>query len=270
MPAASAPPTSRAGLGLTGGICLIFALAACGAPEPEPAAMPQGPAVAQAPAEEARPVEAPAPTLAVSAADIAPSMAVATAAPLAAPSATPRPAPAIAFGADAGEIDAGACTTLRWTVSYAVLVALDGQPVADSGALEVCPAASATYTLVVTPFAGHDEQRSVGITVRQPGVVQAQASGQGGDRGDEQDNQKGQGGEGPDKDAPPPPPPSPTPCDVECIVTPEPEDPLDPLPTLPPAEQPPAQPTSAPPPEPTSPPPPEPSEPPPPPEPPTP
>jgi hypothetical protein len=240
--------------------CVASVLGGCGNPEPEPAAKSQAPVDAPmaAPkkiaAVEAAEAEATTPRTVTPAAKLAEATATRSAAPaVAVVTGTPRPAPQIALSLDATEIEAGACTTLRWSVANAVLVAMDGQPIADSGAREVCPQESATYTLNITPFSGYDEQRWVSLTVRQAGAAP---------------------GEDREEDAPPPPMPSPTPCEEEeCLVTPAPEDdPFAPLPTLPPAE-PPAEPTSAPPPpaEPTSPPepepPPEPSEPPPPPDP---
>jgi len=171
-----------------------------------------------------------APSTTAPAAMAAPSATVSPRAIAVAAMPTPRPIPHIALTVDAAEVDRGACTMLRWSVSNAVLVALDGQDVPDSGTREVCPAESATYTLVVTPFSGYDEQRWVSVKVR--GAV-------------------AQAGKPDDEDDAPPPPPTATPCDVNCIATlPPPEEPgggLEPLPTLPPAG-PPGEPTVEPPP----------------------
>jgi len=149
---------------------------------------------------------------------------------------TPRPPAQASFSIDAAEIPSGACTVLRWSVANVLFVTLDGADVPDSGAREVCPGASATYTLAWTPFSGYEERRSVSARVLSP---------------DHRDDEE--------EDEPPPPEPSPTPCDINCVVTPPPDDPLAPLPTLPPAEPVPPDPTEPPPAPPV---PPEPSEPP--------
>lgn len=173
-------------------------------------------------------------------------------APAALPTATPPPALAIHFTVDHPAIARGACTTLRWHVVGGLIVALDGADVPDSGTREVCPAESATYALLVTPFNGYDEQRAVSVVVNP-----ADDTGQTGAAGDESDD---------DKPAapPPPPPPTATPCDINCEVTPEPEDPLPELPTAAPAAPEPTDEPAPPAPEPTDEPapPPEPTEPP--------
>lgn len=238
-------PPMPTGRRFAGGLAILSfgvagLLGGCGNPVPEPAAKSQAPAAAAPRQVAAAEVVKAQPKTSATAAQ-APAVIQPTAAVVAAlaATATPRPAPQIALSLDATEIDSGACTTLRWSVADAVLVAMDGQPIADSGSREVCPKESATYTLNVTPFSGYEEQRWVSLTVRQ--TVAAP-------------------GEEREEDAPPPPMPSPTPCEEEeCLVTPAPEDdPFAPLPTLPPAAEPPAEPTGAPPAEPTSPPPPEP------------
>lgn len=224
-----------------------FAAAGCGAPEPATSTgqLAAVGAPVTAVAQPTRAAEATPRPKATHA--LAPTPTVAPAIPA---TATPPPALAIAFAVDQADITRGACTTLRWTVTGGVIVALDGADVPDSGTREVCPAESATYALVVTPFSGRDEQRAVSVVVHPPEHAAAAA-----------------GNDEPEDDEPaappPPPPPTATPCDINCEVTPEPLEPLPELPTAAPAAPqptdepaPPAEPTDepAPPPEPTAPP----------------
>ena len=51
------------------------------------------------------------------------------------------------FVSDVPEITLGDCTMIRWSVTGALFVELDKQPVGDSGTREVCPKESATYEL---------------------------------------------------------------------------------------------------------------------------
>lgn len=147
------------------------------------------------------------------------------------------PAAAADFAIDRVELQAGDCATLTWSVRNVLFVTLDGLDVADAGSLQVCPERSSTYTLAWTPFTGYPEQRSVSVTLRRPAA----------EGSTEQEDVA---------EPPPPPPPSPTPCEEECVVTPEPSDPLgpldplEPLPTLPPAQPDPPPATEPPPPEP--------------------
>ncbi len=53
----------------------------------------------------------------------------------------------VAFGADAASVYACQCTALRWDVPSAGAVYLDGDPVERSGAREICPKETRTYTL---------------------------------------------------------------------------------------------------------------------------
>ncbi|MCB0210554.1 MAG: FHA domain-containing protein [Anaerolineae bacterium] len=77
------------------------------------------------------------------------------------PSVTPTPVPTAKprasapvidqYMADQYQLNSGACTTLRWSIRNAQIVRIDGNPVANSGSMQVCPSASAnTYTLVAT------------------------------------------------------------------------------------------------------------------------
>ncbi len=96
----------------------------------------------------------------------------ATPVPTAAPTATSRPlaqAPVIdKFIADQNSLNAGSCTTLRWTVRNAGTVRLDGSQVANEGSQRVCPAASTnTYTLVATGSGG-SVQSSLTLGVNAP------------------------------------------------------------------------------------------------------
>ncbi|MFQ5613202.1 MAG: hypothetical protein ACE5H9_13825 [Anaerolineae bacterium] len=79
------------------------------------------------------------------------------------PTETPLPEPVIDFGADALNLAAGACTTLRWNVEHASAVFLDGVQVDPQAGQEVCPAQTQAHTLrVVYP----NGERSVQLTVQ--------------------------------------------------------------------------------------------------------
>lgn len=99
---------------------------------------------------------------------------------------TPSPTPA-AFTADfsAGddEIDAGDCTTLRWTVRGVKAYYVNGEGKAgETGGTTVCPDETTTYTLRVVKQDGTEETRSVKVKVREkeatdtPAPTQAQAT----------------------------------------------------------------------------------------------
>ncbi len=97
-------------------------------------------------------------------------MPTATLIPTIAPTSTPRPtstsvpAVAVSFSAQAGQITAGECSTLRWQVDNAQAVFLDGQGVSGHASQQVCPRQTQTYELRVVSASG-ETRRSVTITV---------------------------------------------------------------------------------------------------------
>jgi len=83
------------------------------------------------------------------------------------PTSTPVPAVAVSFSAQAGQITAGECSTLQWTVDNAQAVFLDGQGVSGHASQQVCPRQTQTYELRVVSASG-ETRRSVTVTVLQP------------------------------------------------------------------------------------------------------
>jgi uncharacterized Zn-binding protein involved in type VI secretion len=84
--------------------------------------------------------------------------------------ATPTPVPQpirINFTADQYTLpNMGSCTTLRWTVSNAQNVRLDGTPVASQGSQRVCPQSlTNNYRLTATASGGRSAEELVTITV---------------------------------------------------------------------------------------------------------
>ncbi len=85
--------------------------------------------------------------------------------------ATPTPPPAAAyinFIADLYTLTQGSCTTLRWTVSNAHTVRLDGTTVASQGNQRVCPTASINAYNLVATGGGGAIQKTVTINVSTP------------------------------------------------------------------------------------------------------
>lgn len=80
------------------------------------------------------------------------------------PSATTAGAPFTTFTADSTTINAGQCTTLRWTSGNIQSIFLDNQPVTGAENKQVCPTAPTTYTLLAHSTAG-DITKQVTITV---------------------------------------------------------------------------------------------------------
>lgn len=62
-------------------------------------------------------------------------------------------------------LSAGQCATLSWAVSSARMVSLEGDPVAQEGQAEVCPASTTTYSLLVVYDDGSQVGYAVTITV---------------------------------------------------------------------------------------------------------
>jgi hypothetical protein len=85
------------------------------------------------------------------------------------PTGTPTPinTPDISFRADATELVAGSCTTLRWDVEDVQGVYLDGLPHQGHGSQQVCPARTQTYELRVVNAAG-EFRHQVTVNVVQP------------------------------------------------------------------------------------------------------
>lgn len=130
------------------------------------------------------------------------------------PTSTPTPTAAAAaeikFSVDDDEIDAGECTTLRWTVRNVQAYFVNGQGRAgDTGSQEVCPDETTTYTLRVVKVDGSEESRSVTVEVREAEATSPPAP------------------TNPPAPTDPPDPTDPPPTD--------PPDPTDPPPTDPPA-----------------------------------
>jgi hypothetical protein len=85
--------------------------------------------------------------------------------PTSTPTPTSLPDAVIDFWADAGEIDAGKCTRLRWKVQNVQAVYLDDDGVVGEGSQEVCPCEDTTYILSVTLLDGAKTERSVTVRV---------------------------------------------------------------------------------------------------------
>jgi hypothetical protein len=77
----------------------------------------------------------------------------------------PTAAAVIEFWADAEQVNAGSCTTLRWRVENVQAVFLDGNGVAGSGSQEVCLCQDEVHTLTVTRLDSEQEQRQITIRV---------------------------------------------------------------------------------------------------------
>jgi len=84
------------------------------------------------------------------------------------PTKTPRPsAPVVQFTADPEDIVAGGCSTLRWVVLNAQVVALDGEGVRPDDSRYVCPSQTQEYELLVLNEAGEFDYAAT-IRVSQP------------------------------------------------------------------------------------------------------
>ena len=83
------------------------------------------------------------------------------------PTPTTLPTADVSFWADQYNIDSGDCTTIRWDVTNATAVFLDGVPVTGQGAHEVCPTSTTAYNLHVEAPSGNVDQ-VVTVTVSTP------------------------------------------------------------------------------------------------------
>jgi len=78
---------------------------------------------------------------------------------------SPTPATVIQFWADPAEIEAGACTTLRWHVENAQRVIFGGAEQSFDGTYSDCMCEGKHFTLRVIKLDGAEETRSVDISV---------------------------------------------------------------------------------------------------------
>jgi signal peptidase I len=80
---------------------------------------------------------------------------------------TPIPALFARFWADATNLDAGQCTTLRWQTDHAARIELNGEGVPGSYSEEqVCPCADQSYTLRVVGHDGSVEESTITLNIR--------------------------------------------------------------------------------------------------------
>ena len=88
------------------------------------------------------------------------------------PSQNPSVPPQVTFEAQATELAPGACTVLRWWVSEAAQLTLDGAPVRAQGQKSICPSATQRFTLAAASAAGQTE-REITVRVSDNAPVQA-------------------------------------------------------------------------------------------------
>jgi len=82
------------------------------------------------------------------------------------PTLPPPPEIAVDFSVDQRDIAYGSCTTLRWTVSSAQAVLLNGEKTSLTGSEQVCPTAPSTsYRLNVLPLEGQPVEQIVVVNV---------------------------------------------------------------------------------------------------------
>lgn len=80
---------------------------------------------------------------------------------------TPIPTLFARFWADATNLDAGQCTTLRWQTDHAARIELNGEGVPGSYSEEqVCPCADQSYTLRVVGHDGTVEESTITLNIR--------------------------------------------------------------------------------------------------------
>ncbi len=96
--------------------------------------------------------------------------------PFALVTATPSPVPVTVTSApsgpnlraDASNVDAGQCTTIRWEVDNIRAVYFEGQPTVGHGSKDVCPKQGTTYTLIVVTTDGTQTPYTVTVAVNSP------------------------------------------------------------------------------------------------------
>jgi hypothetical protein len=126
-----------------------------------------GTSVAEVPTEvPGAPTDTPVPTVTPVEPSPVPATSTPTVVPVT-PTPTSSPAAEVSFWADQYSITSGDCTTLRWDVTNATAVFLNGTPVTGQGTQEVCPTGTTLYTLFVEAPSGNVEQ-TVTITVSTP------------------------------------------------------------------------------------------------------
>ncbi len=81
------------------------------------------------------------------------------------PTPPPTPVPVIEFWAEPAEIQAGACTTIRWHVENVQTVIFGGIEQSLDGSYEDCLCSNQRYTLKVVKLDGTQEERQVDIAV---------------------------------------------------------------------------------------------------------
>jgi hypothetical protein len=114
------------------------------------------------------------------------------------------PAAGASFVAEATVVDAGGCTTLRWSAPDALFVSLDGNDVPNTGSQQVCLSEPRNFKLNWVGKDGKEQSTYLAIALRA-------ASTDGNKDEDDDDEDKVQ--------APPPPDPEPTECvGPECEV----------------------------------------------------
>jgi hypothetical protein len=89
----------------------------------------------------------------------------ATSTPVLTDTPTSLPGSVIQFEADPAQIQAGACTTIRWHVENVQRVVFGGVDQPFDGSYKDCLCANQRYTLTVTHLDGSEEKRSVDISV---------------------------------------------------------------------------------------------------------
>lgn len=77
----------------------------------------------------------------------------------------PQPAPVVDFAAHPETVNLGGSSTLRWDVTNAIRVLLNGNPVLPSGEQTITPAVTAEYLLEVIGQDGSDEEYAARVTV---------------------------------------------------------------------------------------------------------
>jgi hypothetical protein len=93
-----------------------------------------------------------------------------TAAATPSPTSSPSPAPLrVTFTADRTSLQAGQCTTIRWSVEGPVAaVQVNGQDVPRTALSEVCPPRTTTFILMATGTDGSQTTRQVTVAVEAP------------------------------------------------------------------------------------------------------
>lgn len=114
------------------------------------------------------------------------------------------PATGASFEAEATVVDAGGCTTLRWSAPDALFVSLDGNDVPNTGSQQVCLSEPRNFKLNWVGKDGKEQSTFLAISLR--------AASTDGNKDEDDDDED-------EVQAPPPPEPEPTECvGPECEV----------------------------------------------------